>query len=272
MPDTKYLIETSAVLGALGYSTKKHNEYVEQELLDGSKYSSVYIRKEVIGRFICDIIELAVKIEMCPSAGDAVIYTSQKWGRKSKIGLMIIGWIVNSGKKFENSHEMAFEVANIAFEMLELFDIKFEAKIQNKCGCSKGKLPLNVDFRNGISELNDFRTEFLIDCENCPVNDFVQIGKDKGRLAALVGDPKLQANAAIRNAIHTNLTQVIKSGQPLTCKSCNRIGDAIIAMEQPNSWKLVHVDHSFNTLCDYYKRPHKLLLSSLSFEPKPGGS
>jgi hypothetical protein len=48
----KYLVETSAVPVALGESTTRHSSHIAEATADGELWTSLYVRKEFIARWI----------------------------------------------------------------------------------------------------------------------------------------------------------------------------------------------------------------------------
>src|SRR5438105_4092532 len=83
-PTTGFLVETSALEPALGNSTPRHVAHFRQEVRDGPLLSSVYIRKEFIRRWFCDMVRLALTIAQCGSVADALSILSQDFGRGPK--------------------------------------------------------------------------------------------------------------------------------------------------------------------------------------------
>ena len=116
MPRTKYLVETSAVVAVLGHSTADHNAYVAKELGDGTVETSVYVRKEFIRRFICDLIELAANVDFYTQPHDALLNLADEYGRKSKTGLNLIGWILERDGQIADSHELAVRICDLALD------------------------------------------------------------------------------------------------------------------------------------------------------------
>jgi hypothetical protein len=53
-----------------------------------------------------------------------------------------------------------------------------------------------------------------------------------------------------------NLQKLADDAVHVTCKECATIGDAVIGLEQPNSWNLVHVDNAFNAICESLQKDH----------------
>ena len=58
-----------------------------------------------------------------------------------------------------------------------------------------------------------------------------------------------------------NLAKLIEANAAFSCKSCRKIGDAAIALEQPADVCLVHLDKSFLHLCPALERVHLHILS-----------
>ena len=96
---------------------------------------------------------------------------------------------------------------------------------------------------------------------DCPVNNFLQLEKPRGRSSPLLADKNVRSLPVVRT-----LTKFAEDGTWVTCKECVRIGDSIIALEQQASWILVHTDNAFNKLCLSLHRDHKQIKSVRAIE------
>ncbi|MHC5931988.1 MAG: hypothetical protein ACYTXM_40475, partial [Nostoc sp.] len=57
--------------------------------------------------------------------------------------------------------------------------------------------------------------------------------------------------------IAKNLNEILTQGAAAcNCKRCEKIGDAVIALNAPRSMQLSHTDNSFNYLCPPINQPH----------------
>ena len=77
MKKKKYLIETSAVLVAMGGSTADHRDEFQRTVADGALFTSLYIRKEFIRRWICYLIHLAFYRDQFGNLADAMDHANE---------------------------------------------------------------------------------------------------------------------------------------------------------------------------------------------------
>jgi hypothetical protein len=267
----KYVIETSAVKAALGYSSSPHEAHFKSATADGELFGSAYIRKETIRRFVCEIIEFASLVEMSTSISDAESWWGEKYGRAPKLLSFIAGALRRKGIELQDheTHKGAVEYAQIALEMVQLFDADLGRMIPNSCGCKIGNKKLTVDGNQLMLSMNRFRHEFLQDVAACPINGFLQLGNPKGRTAKLLGNPETSRTQKIRDVCLPLKNLHVTTPVPtVSCGECGGIGDPVIAMEQPRAYTLVHVDHSYNKLCVALDRKHKPIRSNASFMPR----
>jgi hypothetical protein len=271
----KYLVDTSAVRPAMGQSTLSQQKHFAELVGDGSLWSSVYLRMEFIRRWFCSAARLAFTIEHFSDVPQAIWYLEQDFKpRENKAILAVLGTHLQQVGPLKTTRAAAEECASLAVNWLKLFDRTFPRAINNSCGCQIGGLKLEIDFNSLLRELQQFYVGFSEPITNCQVNHFLNLANPKGRCAAILTD----AEAAEAQA-SKKLLQLQQSKAHITCKECATIGDAVIALEQPKSWCLLHTDKSFDSLCGALGRPHKLVASVRSFDkelydklnPKPEG-
>jgi hypothetical protein len=254
----KYLIETSAVRAALRQSTADQNGHLEEEVKDGILWTSLYIRMEFIRRWFCDTARVAFTIDMYTNVDDALIFLEQDFGIRNVKGyLAALAIFLRDRGVIRNARRSAEEIASLAIRLVEQFDDVFGKRIPNTCGCQIGAMTLtDIDYNNVLSQLYRFHESFKTPVQDCEVNDFLGFDEKKGRTAKLLGN----AQVAKLN-IGQNLASLRRDSTWITCTQCTRIGDAIISLEQPSSWCLVHVDQSFNILTECLDRSHKQIKS-----------
>ncbi len=262
---TKYLVETSAVPPGLSESTRSHCEHFAEETSDGSLWTSSFIRKEYICRWILYYIEMAARIDHFESLSDALYHLEQDWGRGPKTAVHAISRFLQEKGGITDCRSAAEEFGRLAVTALYGFDRDFKMSASNRSGCTAGSAELRVDFNNLFDDLR----RFVSDVENatdCRLRELLKLGKSGGASTLLNDDD------SAKTEVVTNLKKLAESGADaeLTCKQCRRIGDAVIALEQPKSWCLVHIDHSFNALCKATGRDHKQILSQRAVENSKG--
>ena len=257
---TKYLIETSAIPVALGESTPRHCEHFNASVADGALFVSIYVRMEFIRRWIRDYIKLAALIDHFRNMADALDYVNQEFGiRRVKALNHLVSVVLRQEGEVLNTRAMAVEVARIAVAKLRQFDRDFVSRIPNTCGCRIGGKKLQVDFNVLFEDLRAFLRSMEV-VHDCPVNDFLKLGKP-GAAQRL-----LQHEKACKTDAGAALSKYHAAASHVTCKECQRIGDAVIALEQPNYCCLAHIDRAFNDLCEATGRQHKLILSQRAVE------
>ncbi len=255
MAKKKYLIETSAVPVALAESTPAHCRHFTDAVGDGQFYTSVYIRKEFIRRWIRECIRIAFNIDHFQDLPSAMHYLNQDFSiRDVKTQNYLFAEMLREKGSVHSGRDMAKEFARLAIGKLRKFDRKFARRTSNSCKCKIGGKELKVDFNNLFDDLRTFlRSVGVVD--DCPVNAFLGLNKS-GKGARL-----LQADRVEETKAGKNLAKLKGKEKWVTCKECATIGDAVIALDQPRSWCLVHIDQDFPILCKANGRQHKQILS-----------
>lgn len=264
MAKKKYLIETSAVRPALGSSTTAHNDLFREFTKDGELWTSVYVRHEFIRRWICDMVRIAIAIDHCDNVRDALILLEQDFAPRSVKGtLACVARLLQENGAIDNKRTAVEEVATQALRWINQFDNVLGKQIPNRCHCQLGGRELNVDYNHILEDLHSFYESFKAPIMDCQVNAFLEFRQLKGRTALLL------ANESARSLkVGENLHIYAEKQTWVTCRECVRIADAVIAMEQPPSWHLVHIDSSFDVLCEAHRRPHVRLESVIALDKK----
>ena len=142
--------------------------------------------------------------------------------------------------------------ASQAIRIIESFDDVFPKRIPNHCGCQVGAMnPTKIDYNNLLNDLHLFYESFSTPVQACEVNHFLGLNEKRRRSTTLLANDKVLGVSAGKH-----LTKLRDDAKWITCTECMRIGDAIIALEQPGSWCLVHLDRSFDVLSETLGRPH----------------
>ena len=258
----KYLVDTSSVRPAQGYSTPKHCEHFREETRDGSLWTSLYIRMESIRCWFCELARIAFTVAHFNDVEQAMYYLEQEYSqRQNKGDLAGIALFVRELGPLRNCGAAAEEFASLAIRWLRKFDIVFTSRITNLCKCQIGGKTPDVDYNHLMQDLHDFYRSFLTPIMDCEVNAFLQLDNAKGRASKLLSDP----NSAQLKVIE-RLIRLKQKNTWITCSECVQIGDVVIALEQPPSWSLAHVDNSFNDLCEVLQRQHKLIRAARAFD------
>ena len=119
----------------------------------------------------------------------------------------------------------------------------------------------SIDYNTMLKDLNVFYEDFKDPVDDCPVNEFVGIGDPAGRGQALVAEKSTQKLDSVKN-----LAELLAAGHRFVCDDCRRIGDVVIALEQPADVCLVHIDQAFKKFCPFLKREHILIKSAIAVD------
>ena len=90
MAKLKYLVETSAVRGLTGPATRPQQAHFEEETAGGELQTSIYLRKEFIHRWVCDLIRFACAVAQCGSVPDAIILLEQDFSPRNIKGILAV--------------------------------------------------------------------------------------------------------------------------------------------------------------------------------------
>jgi hypothetical protein len=262
---TRYLIETSALEPALLESTAAHRKHYAGAVADGTVWSSTYIRKELIARWVCDFFYMASVLRQCASVQEGFRILRETFSiRALKVYYAAIAEYLSKRNALENTKRAAEELVSLAVRRLKLFDKKFRM-VSNTCRCEIGDKTCRIDFDHAVDDAVAFAKDFEIPIQNCKVNDFLQLGSDDGRAPKLLQNSKLAKLTACKH-----LATILAGPRHVTCTECSRIGDVVFALEQPDSHWLVHIDAAYDALCSFLGRRNKKLKSLIAVEKESG--
>ncbi|GAK55350.1 hypothetical protein U27_02182 [Candidatus Vecturithrix granuli] len=80
--------------------------------------------------------------------------------------------------------------------------------------------------------------------------------------AEAITNPGKKENKGFINIAHQ--LREAQDEQDFSCRLCEAIGDAVIALEAPRDMQLEHTDHSFDHLCPLLKQPYQKYPSEIS--------
>ena len=163
--------------------------------------------------------------------------------RKIKIGVHALRMLFQEKGEIHNTRSAAIELGRMAVLKLKKFDRTFVQRINNSCDCQIGGKRLVVDHNKFFESLRTF-IQSVDNVPNCPVNGYLALANENGRARKLVADKD-----AGETKSGVKLREFAADGVTIDCRRCAQIGDAIIALEQPKPWELVHIDNDFDFLC-----------------------
>lgn len=257
----KILIDTSCVLFALDRGLAPA---VAKQLplpkRAAAYYTSQYLRMEFFRRWIITGIEVYFQALLTDDFDDALAYHSQSFSpREVKVVLM---WAAKFGKSLPptSSKEKVEWFGDEVLKFARAYDILFSKSVSAKSGCKLGELSLDSHCPTRAQALQDFHERFTSQDKACNLEGLFQFEKGCPRLKMVLKASKEDVpDAKARRALtllKKALCKFIQGKLNLTCRNCSKIGDAIIAMEQPRTHTLYHTDHSFSALCPLLGKKH----------------
>jgi hypothetical protein len=153
----------------------------------------------------------------------------------------------------------AKEFIHLAVGELRKFDRTFKLRTANACGCELGGKNLRIDYNHAFEDVRAFLEWFKSDPQ-CGINGFLAFEKHGRAARLLAGDGVLKTQSGAK------LAEFKDAKTEIDCRKCGSIGDAVIALEQPHSWCLVHIDKDFVVLCEVQGRAHKQIPSLRAVE------
>ena len=233
-------------------------------------YTGPYLRMEFLRRWIVTGIEIYFRANVTGDVSSTLQYFSNKYGREPKIALHWAARYIKSIKSndiAESVEQFGWEVVNLAL----IYDKIFHTCVQSKTGCTRGEIQLDFETETRKDMLGNFYRQFKSPNHTCKLESLLNLQGGCPKLRK-VREADLSKIASERRKGFENLqkqlnTLVVKA-RVLTCNTCSKIGDLVIALEQPPKTVLYHTDHSFSVICPLLNHAHQQVKSALSLEPR----
>ena len=149
---------------------------------------------------------------------------------------------------------------------IKRFDLTFTKLFKNTntdlTACTRAVIPLQVDLKIRTPGLKKFVDEFadIKNCRSkCKIDEFLLIQHKESIEQLIKFASQLPKNTNTRGFINiiNNLKEILKTGATACdCKRCEKIGDAVIALDAPRNMQLEYTDNSFDYLCPTINQPH----------------
>ncbi|MDO8736787.1 MAG: hypothetical protein Q7K29_06860 [Thermoleophilia bacterium] len=266
----KHFLDTSVARSFL-LGSNNYRKYFKEQFGSDRLYVSAYVLMEFKRSYLCQIINFYFLLDM-PSVhtiSDAI----QAWSNRFKTSeLKAVLQLVSQLFAMRTLDLNNIKHKEIALRAIGQYVKRLEIKTRrgfinigkNEIQCARAKVTLK--FQNQMDFTEDFRA-FLYDIneievcrENCSVNDFILI-RHKAPVESFIKhsevlcSPKSNENNGFVN-ITEKLDSVLRGKAAFSCKLCEAIGDAVIALEAPRDMRLEHTDYSFDHLCPVVGQPH----------------
>jgi hypothetical protein len=277
----KHFLDTS-VLRPMLTASSRYKQFLLDEM-SGRKYISKFVKMEFRRGVFLSLIEFfnVLDLPTMLTIDDACKLWSNKFqSRQVKTLLQLINEI-NETAKINTSNQADKEKGLKALALLiERYAIKLDSYADvNRDTTRCYRAGINIKFNS--YDLEGFRValkkfyEDFQDVETCRSKcriDTFLLTKHKSDIETYLTEAeRLRSNSNTEGFKKTTtiLEQILSKGSDgCSCKSCEKTGDAIIALDAPRDMNLEHTDASFNHLCPPINQPHRQHLSEVAFSKK----
>ncbi len=265
---TQHFLDTS-VIRSLLLSTQAYKQYFESQFTDQSLYISNYVQMEMKRSYLINLISFyfVLRLETINNIGDAIALWSNRFKTSElKAILQLIPQLFSTHQLNFSSPQDKETALSVLAIYIKRFELILRKKFNNtnidSTACARALVPLTLDLKNPAVGLKQFADEFgdVETCRSkCQIDQFLLV-QYRDEIEQLVGQAdQLPKNSNTRGFINIakNLKEILTQGAAAcNCKRCEKIGDAVIALNAPRSMQLEHTDNSFNYLCPLINQPH----------------
>jgi hypothetical protein len=250
-------------------ASKKYREYFSAVFADERLCVSRFVKMEFRRSFLVNLIEFFFVLDMphIESVDDAAIFWSNKFKTSQLKAILQIVSKLFETQKINSSSATEKEKALLALgQLIKRYETLLEGFTdigRHSTRCARANVPLDVDLQNIRSDLhtfldrfNDVKTcrdrcvvdEFLLTRNRTAVERFVVLGHSLANKTETKGFKR----------IAENLEEILRDGSSAcSCKRCEKIGDAVIALDTPRNFSIQHTDYAFDSLCDSLGQHHQ---------------
>lgn len=259
----------TSVARSLLLGTQVYKQYFESQFADQPLYISNYVQMEIKRSYLINLISFyfVLRLETINTIGDAIALWSNKFkASELKAILQLIPQLFSTHQLNFSSDQDKEKALSILAIYIKRFELILRRKFNNtnidSTACARAEVPLNVDLKNPAEGLKQFASEFgdVKTCRSkCQIDQFLlaQYRSEIERLVQIASQLPKNTNTRGFINIANNLKEILATGATACdCKRCEKIGDAVIALDAPRQMQLEHTDSSFDYLCPQINQPH----------------
>jgi hypothetical protein len=266
---TEYFLDASVARPIL-LGTSTYQQYFKVQLGDKPCYISPYVRMEIHRSYLRNIIEFyfTLRSPQITNLSDCLILWSNRFqSSKHKAIQQMIAQLIERGagnpEIFRHKNTCLIELEQIIRALVESLQTIFVNTENDSTCCSRATIGLNLKAENFSEELTQFADVFddVKSCRSkCRIDQFLLADRKTEIEAYVQQKNSLSQNSNSRGFLKITeaLEDVLLRGaDACSCRQCERIGDAVIALDAPREMQIEHTDHSFDYLCPPIQQPHR---------------
>jgi predicted nucleic acid-binding protein len=254
--EPRYLLDTSAVIYRLhGHALQK--AAVEEATAGGKVEVPVFVRMEYLRGVVYNLIDMHSLIKESVTVEDALIDWSQQVGqeRKLKVVLLTVSRWLSSHDNWASKDLSLERLGNLILHLIWSFDDTLPQPPADPLACVLGRV--SIDRQDYADELLlEFYESFRAirhgqpDCRLCTFRQ-VQQRRLCRRNIDLAGPEARRRHA--RNPGFLRQAKVLRESDATAqrkpgCRWCERLGDALIALQAKRGVRVVTADRTFSAL------------------------
>ena len=274
----KHFLDSSVVRPLL-LGSEAYKRYFKDYFGEDRIYVSNYIQMEFLRSFILPILNFYFILDLpnVDTISDALAVWSNRFKASEQKAVTQLVSVIFRTRVYDFSSSKDKEKALRAIGQIVMrYYAKLKGAFQSVgdrgTRCERAKVALKQ--KRGMTDkatfqgfLNDFLN--LEKCQNkCAIERFL-CERYKSEIegyviyASSLSSPKSQENIGFTR-ISEKLNQILQKETTTSCRLCEAIGDAVIALGTPQNMLLEHTDYSFDQLCELINKPHHRHPSEIS--------
>jgi hypothetical protein len=269
--ESKHFLDSS-VIRPLILGSRSYRYYLKSELPQDWCYTSSFVQMELRRGYLMTVIAFFFTLDLrtIGSIEDGFALWSNRFQpREIKAVLQLASQLFAAHKldhKRLKDKRTALIVLGQYIRRIELKFRRYKNPGKDSIHCSKGQMKLNrtSEMRNDIKDFSDrFESSENSNCEirDALLSKYRKEIEEYVRLNNSLKEDKLNKGF---KAVASRLEQIIAEGID-GCSCCEKVGDAVIALDAPREMVLEALDYSFDYLCPPIKQPHRRLPSEAKF-------
>jgi hypothetical protein len=267
----KHFLDTSIARPIL-LGTTKYKQYLNSKIDPEKRYISHYVQMEIKRSYLINIIGFyfVLRLPTISTIGDAVaLWSNEFQSSRLKAILQLISQLFST-------QCLDFDLAKDKEKSLHILGIyikRFESSLRrnfkdtgcDSTHCTRAKIPFKINLDNMAEGFKEFVDEFndKKSCRSkCHIDKFLLV-RHRNNIEMYVQKSTQFAQKTGAHQgfvkISQNLKEILEKGESAcSCNRCEKIGDAVIALDSPRDMQLEHIDNSFDYLCPPIAQPHLL--------------
>lgn len=269
----------SSVVRPMFHGAEVYKQYFKEHFRNDRLYISNYVQMEFLRSFIVPILGFYFILDLpnVRTISDALSVWSNRFKKTELKALINLVSIIFQAHVLDFTNPKDKEKALRAIDRII---IRYHSKLKRSflnigdqgARCERAKVALRQ--KRGVNDkkiFEGFLDSFLnvTQCQSkCVIEHFLckryksEVEKYI-RHAQSLRNPNSTENVGFFK-ISDKLNQILQKNTTITCRVCEAIGDAIIALEMPQNMLLEHTDYSFDHLCKLIDKPHNRHPSEIS--------